>query len=91
MTDMNFWMTLAFFIFGLVWVHLMYRTGEKSKHTTSLGYLHNKARLKWKGNMAMKWFSLHRRGKILWQELEDYDISILYLEFIETETRTINF
>lgn len=46
MTDMNFWMTLAFFSFGLVWVHLMHRTGEKSKHTTSLGYLHNKARLK---------------------------------------------
>lgn len=42
--------------------------------------------------MQMKLLTLHRkRGKILWQDLEDYDISILNLEFIETETRTIDF
>lgn len=43
---MNYWVTLTFFIFGLNWVHLWCRTEEKNKHTTSLGYLHNKARLK---------------------------------------------
>lgn len=35
----------------------------------------------------MKLLSLHRRrGKILWQDLKDYDISILHLEFIGTRT-----